>query len=632
MIRMRTAIGPFIGAFQLQRHTLGVTALLIVAFYVLYHFPSLVALREFDIALPPLISLYLVEKVLLRTAELNSQLATLPLSPANYFVIYPPGLYMLTWALGDVRHMFLFLFAVQLTVPFLLYALIRPISSMRTSLVGATLASYYLVSSAHWTPDFVIQPIMILVVLLLYTRRSTIHRIFGVALVGILLGLIVILKHNIGLFFLIACIGYLFFRAWKVEEVGTAPHRWSLGMVAMGFLMLGAVVLARLPHFDEVIFYLFPYFPFWGAVLYLMLKNRQLGFDLPRFCRESGVLVTTSLALPVVVFLLVGSVVGYRRYWYTLFEMGFEYIQIWDKGILEEIRSQVDILQPLNVRNIHRSYVGLIHSLMFGVPFFVNCLALVGIVLWIRRRVGLAEMGNHLSVISLGIIGVLMLFPLEGEHILASKFFLFGFILLYLAKSFSWRMPRVAGAILLVALFLPIPPHVLGRYWLISQSTTSRGSAPIQKAIGLPLVKRLADALQDRIDVVQRSIRGKPYYVVSSGLSAMTLLTFVDNGLPQFYVMRKGTLNREVTDAIIASVSHAPFVIVSEDVFRWHLDKQLNDPFLGQILSFVQNNYVEVDRYDAPTDPPILKIGGFIVMEKAPSRSLLADLHVVSLE
>lgn len=596
------------------------SAVLLVGLYALCRLPDILILRGFDIALYPLVSLYIVKHLLFGTHGFLPELASIPLSPASSFVIYPPGIYLLSWVLGQVGTIFLFLFLIQIPVPLLLQRLFTAVCSPVASLGLSLLSTYYLTSATFWAPDFIIQPFMILGVLLLwFTGMEERTKIIRLAGVGLLTGLILVLKHNIGLIFGLACLAWMFFHSWTMATSPGYASWLTLRLVVAGFLGIGLLLLPRLLYPDEIVFYLFPYFLFWGTVLYIAVRNRRIGLDQRRLARGTLVFVTAALVLPVVVFAPMGQAIGYTRYWFSLFQMGLQYLPIWDYGITETIKSQAQFSGVLEISSLYADYTRLVRAAMFVVPFLVSCTAAFGAMVQVKRGETAPgpDIREYLAVTSLGIVGMLMFFPLEGYHILATKLFLFCFVAFYMARVYVLRFPGWVGAFGMALLFLPVMVHVVGKPLAVMKTETSRGSGLVQRLIGLPVEKTLVDELDRRIEVVSRSIAGRPYYIISSGFSVMTLMAFIDNRIPQFYlVMRKGSLNPQVTERIISSLHEAPFVVVSHYDFQKYLAGQHDDPFVEQLIDFVHENFVEIDRYDPPSNQALLKIHGFSIMAK----------------
>jgi hypothetical protein len=213
------------------------------------------------------------------------------------------------------------------------------------------------------------------------------------------------------------------------------------------------------------------------------------------------------------------------------------------------------------------------------------------------------ELKRYAEIISLGIIGIFMFFPLEGYHILSTKLFLFIFILSYILKPYvdKWRLPI---AIVLIILLIP---HVLNSFIKLAklpQIATSYGSETLQRVIGLPIEKRLSEELDKQIATIQRSVGGQKYYVIdSSGMTLTSLLALVNNKYPQYYLeMRKGIFNNEVIAAIKGDLTQMPYVIVNKNDFERYENNTLDDPYLTDLLAFVTDYFEPVAIYEAPKE------------------------------
>lgn len=593
-----------------RRH--GLPYALLAGLFFLLRIPDVLAVANYSSLAFPLEALYLAN-LLLDGAAVRADLAATLSSPSNGVLIYPPGIYAVSTLAGMVRVLFWILFVFQLAVGPLLYRLATMVLPRIGALLLGLLATYYCTRTNWWAPDFLIQPLMLVAVLLLVThgvRRGAVAHLF---LLGQIVGLVIVLKHNVGVFFAILCGTRFFFDAFRTST----DTRERNGMIAAYALLAGFAAFVpafgrRLLFVDEWFFYLLAYALFWSAFAYF-LKKEALVFDLQRFVRNSAIFSVSALALPGLVFLAFGNAIGYGRYWHTLFGMGLKYLPIWDHGILNKISQQ------FVVGGVANTYNSLIIAGLFVLPLAVNLFA-VGTVIRLavfaqwspRRRLAAFRMAG------LGVMGVFMFFPLEGYHILSTKLFLFVFVAAWFLRHTTLRMIRPLGYVLALML-LPVLALGAFRGGAALRADTVSGSPVMQRLIGIPLQKDIAEELARQLDVVRRNVRGAPYYVIdSSGGTLIGLATLEDNRLPQYYVeMRPGILDMEVVAAIKADLATRPFVIVNADDFA-NRDQPGFDPFLRNLIRHIDSEYVRVDAYQGPKPrpAPIAQILDFIVLRR----------------
>ena len=612
----------------------------LLIFFALLHLPNVFVIRSFSGAAFPLNSF-------------NPNLVATVISPSNNILLIPPGIHFLAYILGNVRNIFLFLFMVQLVVPILSYKLFRSVSSSLVSLLISSFFTYYFISTDWWCSDYLIQPLIMigLLILLIRVEKFEINDGHKLLCLGLITGIVVVLKHNEGIFWGVLVLSFFLFCSIVFSgDSHYTKKRPLLFIIFIGFFTFGFLFLTRQIHVDAIVYYLFPYFMFWGMITYYIIKNKSIGFDSVIFLKNTFLFSIAALILPCIVFLWMGSMVGYTRY-LSSFGMGLQYLPLWDFGIAGVIGNYAKFQGVHTFKNIFLNYQSVIFLLLFLLPFVVNCLVNIGLFHLIHNKTTTdANLKNFFKITSMSILGIFMFFPLEGYHILSTKLFIFSFVFLYLYRCFSSefsesdlqseirkqaktdrilnpkRSKNLSGKrnygivslkLVLIVIIIPIIMYSVYQPIVVSRITTSYGSEQVERAIGIPMEKSLADELNKQAGIVKRVTQGSSYYVIdSSGATLMTLMTIENNHYPQFYLeMRKGILNQEVTYAIIFSLQQTPFVLVNYNDYQKYLSGQQDDPFMAQILDFVHNNYVIVDRYEEPSTH-ISHLLSFLIMEK----------------
>ena len=119
-------------------------------FYILWHLSNLLILNSFTSAVFPLDSIYYGSKLLFSGMSINPELASTVLTVSNSTLDYPPGLFTLSNILGSVHNIFIFLAVIQLLVPFLIYHLIKKVSSNIIAFLIAILSVVYFTNINWW--------------------------------------------------------------------------------------------------------------------------------------------------------------------------------------------------------------------------------------------------------------------------------------------------------------------------------------------------------------------------------------------------------------------------------------------------------------------------------------------------
>jgi hypothetical protein len=589
--------------------------------YGLLRLPDIFLLNDWASAVCPLDTLYMA-KLLFPNQPMTPGLASSVIGPSNSVLIIPPGLYFLAKHLGSVRNIFAFLVLAQWAVPLVLFRLLR--NSMRDSTAAlVAFFSIFLFTNGHWwSPDFLIQPLLLLSFMLLTGKSDTRPTsLFRLAALGMITGLIMILKHNVGLFWAVAVGGTLLMKSLiQVPDRERRRHRLLLGILIIGLISYGIVFGSKLLYHDEFLYYLVPFFVFWGVIVVGFLRRYSLAFNAEGFGKETFCFTTSAMIIPVGVFVYVGKEIGFSRYWESLFGMGLKYLPIWDPGIFDVTQRYAQLAAgPVNqvfMPNVR----GLLYVLLFALPFLINMFIVYKLAERIFRNDSFSTVYPHVVLAPLGIFGILMLFPLEGYHIVSTKISLFllvgAAVGLRVKNPVACRLLKTAGLLSCLPLALQAGAKPFHAWKTIRSGQAVYMPAPINLAVDSMVsveVSRQTALLRD-------TIRGRSYYLVdSSGATLATLLSQIDNHYPNYYLeMRGGILNAASTEAIIQSLRQTEFAVVNTEDFVKFKRRQLSDPYLSAILRFLDTHYREVGRYDRPMQiSPNSHILSFLIFEAA---------------
>jgi hypothetical protein len=573
--------------------------LFLTLWYVLINFPDQILVRNFGAIAFPLESM-VITKLLFAGHAVRPELAATLAEPSNAALIYPPGLYVLVALLGTVQRMFLFLFVVQAVVPALLYRLFKTVSTPVLALLVAILGSYYFIKTSWWTPDFIIQPLSILVLMLLgvggifkeNSRRNLV-------MAGLVTGLILVLKHNIGIFFAITCGTWVFLSnfvlAGEPGSQNASPRlsRWATWLGLAGFAAFGLIFARRTIHWDERIFYLLPYALFWLG-FYWAAARACPAFRIGQFLHDALFFGSTALLLPLFVFIKFGEVFGYGRYWFSLTGMGFKYLGLWDLGILSVIGKSVSFAGPATI------YQSLITALLYLTPLLAGLCVVITLLRTVRTASGRPTF-DLLRYGAIAIMATFMLFPLESLHILETKLFLFLLPVFLILGRQNLRIQTVAACVLAIAA-LPVMAYGLAKPVGVLRTPSTMGNKDMAKTIALPLAQSEAANLAGQLAVLRRTVAGKSYYVVdSSGGTLVGLAAMIESPAPQYYVeMRDGIMDQAVTDRVLAEIAQRPYVVVNSDDYGRHARGEITDLQLQQVMAYVDGHFTVTDEYHSP--------------------------------
>lgn len=579
-----------------------------VALFIIYiaiRIPDIWAIEEFAVLIFPLNFLYYA-KLLFSGVAVNPAISDTIIAPSNASLIYPPGIYILSSVLGSVRNTFYFLFAIQAVIPLLVFRFLHPVAPRIVAFSVAILIVFFCTSAHYWYPDFIIQPIMAGVLIFNLTRNCKIKPL-ELVMCGVGSGLVFLLKHNIGIFFIVLCGTVIFFRSSRFSE--EKSNRIPAYFVLTGFFGFGLLFFTKLPHIDEIVFYLLPYFAFWIYILLLFYK-RQLHLDSIGFLRQGALYASAAMTMPLITFMYFGEVIGFKRYWHSLFGMGIDYIHFWDTGIVAIARAYAQFT------SIGAAYMSLILLTTILGPLLINLIG-VGILYYGRDDNNQKKLDRILAV-SIGVMAVFMLFPLEDHKIAVTKFFIFSYVFVVLLRNVSaltWRILSCSVLLMLLPVFLSTWHHLQ----LMTKIPAVAGTKEMQRVIGLPLHKDLAQELGLQIKVLQRSIRGSAYIALSTPrYNLMGLPILVDNVRPQYYVrFDSEAISKDVIKATISELEKVQYLIVPTGDYQDYKDGKMESNAFKDLMTYVTRECVVIDEYvESVGGVGVKHINSFMVFKK----------------
>ena len=571
--------------------------LVLISLYVWIKITDVLVVSGIDSLVFPLNAQYF-SKLLFSGSGLNPDMAHTVIAPANAIFIYPPGIYLIGSALGTVQNFFIFLFVIQALVPLLIFRMCKTFTSNMAAIVVALFSIYYLTNAQSWYPDTIIQPFMMIIVCLIFPHAGMKINLKRLIIMGILTGFIIILKHNIGVFWAITCGTIIYWGSFEQKTKENADD-YLARFLLFGYFLFGLLFFSKLNHISDVIFYLLPYFLFW-MLAYLWIKRSQtVYFDRRYFFKASALYAVTALMIPMLMFLWVGGVIGYGRYWYALFGMGFDYSHVWQYSIFDLVKG----------------YGRLASMMMLIGPFLVN--VVVVILLWRhsceKKITAKIDEQRLFAMASLVIMAIFTMFPLEDYHNAFPKVFIFLLVLFYFLKQFSSKVFIVAVCFMAI-IVIPALRYDLLNPFVRARMEISYGSDEMRKKINMRIKKSLADELSKQLSVINRSTQGNPYLVIDqSGGTFTGLISMIDNKILQYYIRSdKEMLNRNVVDAQIAELNKIPFVVAEADGYDHNQPASVHNQFSNILWSFIKHNFIEVDRFTATAE----HLYSFVVLRK----------------
>lgn len=522
--------------------------------YAVFHLPSILLVKSIQAIQYPLEAIY-ISRAMFDGMGLSRELVTAAAIPPNVGLLYGPLNYLLSFWLNAVQHLFWFGFAVQVFVPLFAYRLFSTVTSKLNAFLLAVILAAVSIRVQWWAPDYLAQPLL-LALLYLWSKGGNQTGVLRIAALGLLTAAIGTLKYHEGLLLMTAIGGGLMFRLAVSGASRRLSNSVDMLIVMLCFSTVVVIFAKNFLHIDEWLYYTLPSIVLIVSIYYLLSKHNVSVLTNPATVRTLLIYTAAALSLPVLSFALFGREFGYSRYFYAVFQMGFDFLPVWDFGIVGLIRDHIGMRSGI----VRLAAI----SMLIAVPLIIN----IFIVARLARAVSNSALSfvakrEAMAVGSISVLGIYMLYPLEGYHILVSKLGLFIFALLY----FTGRIPSVTKwlPVVLIILLIPISGLQVTKWWELRELNNNDPAPPVEvrSVVGIPLAKPLSHELERQIETIKANVpRGCSYYVVdSSGGSLVGLAAIVPNGIKQVYIeLRPGLLNDAAVDLVgnqLASVDFA---------------------------------------------------------------------------
>ena len=552
---------------------------LIFIYYINFIPESFVVFRYPDIIYT--LQHFYFSRILFSDFDINNKLSELIISPSNAAFIFTPGVFYLIELLKDFKSIIFFTHISNIIFIFLFYKLLRKKSSDQLSIILSIILILLSVNVQWFGPDYIALPYMMGVVFLLFYFDNLSRS--RIALIGILCGIIFIFKQNFGLFFLIAASTSIFFLCLKER---TKTSLFSLLLVFV-YLTYGVYFFFISNFLINKIFFLSSYFIFWFYVAYLL--SAKLSFNSTLYLKNQSVLVFFALIIPSFLIIIFGNVIGYKNYLYSLFGMGFDFINFWELNIYQMITT-------LKVRDLNEIYIALNKSFGLIFPFFLNFFLIYSLVKLDKKNFNY-ELCRKFSILSFGLISIFLFFPFEDFRISGTKIFIYLFIFSYFFFNIKFYLKYYIISIIFVLFIFIQGYHSYNKFNEVILNATNIHDKHFKTIINIKLKKSTATNLDNILNHIDTNIGEQPFYLISQDLHLTPLLLRNISNLQYYYRLDNEFLNERLVAEIKLKLDKISYVIVSQNEFYSNFQNSKNINFLI-LINYVKDNFKIISSYD----------------------------------
>jgi hypothetical protein len=481
---------------------------------------------------------------------------------------------------ASVSNSYLLLFVVELFVPVLTFLLFRNITTEFISFLISLISIFYLTSIQWWSPDFIIQPLMLTAFLVLVKEKVNYKKIF---IIGVISGIIFLLKQNIGVFFIITNGVFIFFSNYSkvIESKRNIKLELIFYIIFICLFLFPVIFWFKAQYNDERIYYLLPYLMFWFVTFKKYLEDKTYFPDMIQFIYQGFTYLIVALILPVSAFIWIGSQFGYEKYYDSLFTMGFKFIKIWDPGI-------VGYLKPYVVWNsFPKITTSIVHICFLVFPFFAGIIS--AYLLWSRKLKELVD-EKILAWLSFPVMGIFMLFPLEATHIIITKLIIFTFVF-FLIFGKNKKITNII-IIILVGLILIRLPLILKKNISFLKGSYVNVEKEIP-SIGMRIEKSIYDELNRQMKLIKNVVKENAFFIIDSNGQSMAILhTLIPSGGFQYYLeQREGIIDEVAFNAIFDEMLKNNWVIVNKLDMDNYLQGKNQSIYFKALIEKLSQNY-----------------------------------------
>lgn len=254
--------------------------------------------------------------------------------------VYPPGIYLLLNGAFKIfgAHIsvvnYLAFLSVLTVAPLSFVIMARYVRAPLAFIASLMIMTFTLKS--HYYPDYLVIPPMLVLLWALIRRHET-GRDGYLLLAGILAGLAAFIKHNIGIQL---AVGSTFSLLWMFQrrpddasgKPGFVQYAAMLVVFSAG-LAFYPLMMRQALHFADLVYYFIPVVFMLGLSAHDGLRGGWSRDSLRGFLRGYGLFLAGFLAVMAVWMIPYGLKIGFGRYVYGLFFMGYKTFHIWYREV-----------------------------------------------------------------------------------------------------------------------------------------------------------------------------------------------------------------------------------------------------------------------------------------------------------
>jgi hypothetical protein len=577
--------------------------ILIVVFFIMRIF-EVFNISNFNSSIITLSNIYYKNIFLLNSGNINPLLTKTIIAPFNATLIIPPGTYFLNYLFQTVQNLNILLFTIQLFIPICIFIFLKNNGVTKIYSTIFSILIIFFCTSIIWHPDFIIQPLMCIILTYILYKKETI-KYYDLILIGISVSIIITLKHNIGFSFLLVCLTIIFFnRIEFIKDESIRKNKYFPYFIIFLYLCFGFLFLLKFIYFDEIIFFLASYFIFWFYIFFLFFRNKLICNDLILF-KESSIFIISSIILPIVLFITVGKTIGFNNYFYVLFQMGFDNLKFWDFGIIGILQAYFKFGSLSNI------FTSTIYIFFLILPFLTN---LISLYLVYKNR----KNKNILLFTGIGILSIFMYFPLEDHKIAITKAFIYIYILciykLFFNSFFKKTLKYITLFILSFVFYFTLKNYSIYKHYKFVKPTFDNNNI-----LKININSIINKELEFQVNLLNKYVSNKKFYILTSDKNNQLFLLrlFVKNQIQQQFYTRinQETYNQIYYNVIYNEINSSDFIIIPID--DYYSFKKINN-FYYKLYHTSLENYKIVAKYILPIskDNTTTGMSSFYILQK----------------
>ncbi len=517
---------------------------------------------------------------------INPQIENSIITPSNLVFIFTPAIYYLSNLFTNLSNIFIFTHFFNIIFVILFYILLRKKCSVQLGIIFSLIVIFKSVNTQFFAPDYIVQPLMVICLLLFIDKEKVnLPKLF---LIGFLCGLIFIFKQNFGLFFLVAIGTGIFFRSLLKER----KFNLFSNIIVLIYFLFGLYFIFRTNFTLNYIYFLFPYFLFWFFSFYLI--NSSFNLNNNQYIKHSLVLLCGFSLLPFLIILNIGFVVGYEKYLFSIFGMGWDYLPFWEYNIY-------DMVNHLKFRNNNEIFISL--TIIFSVllPFAINLLTSSRI-LFLNKNSD--EFLEYLTISSIGVICIFLLFPFEDFKIANTKIFIYLFIFGYFFSYIKFYLKYYLLTSLFVFFIFLQTFYNFSKLSSIFVESDLVNNKNLQKVLNINVEKKLLSEINLISKFITTNINTEDFYLVSSDLKLIPFLFLNSQRTIQFY-QRQDTLffNKELSEAIKNDLQNMNYILSTKNEYNKYLFNNnilQKEKHIYQLHKYVNQNFDLYSSFKSP--------------------------------